>query len=108
MSVEVKDSLVMINTKKRKYLLDRDEICYIESVGKRLFIYTMDECCIAYGSLCDIEDKLGPLFTRCHRSYLVNLNHIAYTNGRSLYMDNKDVILVARDKLKDFLVCLSV
>jgi DNA-binding LytR/AlgR family response regulator len=48
------------------------QVIYIEASDKKLNIYTDKQCLTVYESLAALSTLLSGVFTRCHRSYLVN------------------------------------
>lgn len=66
-------------------------ILYIESVGHHLRIHlTNDSIYQVYGKLDDYVYRLksGPSFLRCHKSFLVNMDHVEGISGRDFIMMN--------------------
>lgn len=54
----------------------RSAIYYIESVDKRVFIYTKDNCYETKLRLYELENTLGGYFARCSKSLIVNLRKV--------------------------------
>lgn len=68
---------LVINSKSRKHIIPVREICYIESNKHLTYIHTTTELIETAEKLDDITAKLnGVTFVRCHKSYLISLNHI--------------------------------
>jgi len=60
------------------------DILYIQSDGVYLDIYTADAKPITIrGALNDYIHKLNDTFLRCHRSYIINLDHLEKVNQHS-------------------------
>lgn len=57
-------------------LMDTGEILYLASAETAVSIITKNRIFKSGESLNAWEDKLGPDFFRCHRGYIVNINHI--------------------------------
>ena len=55
-----------------------------------------------YASMKDMEILVGPKFFRCHRGYLVNMEHIHGYSRTSIIMDNGDEIFLSRDRYPAF------
>ena len=94
MSVVIFDNAIILNTKKMKYYLKQEQIIYAESAGKKVIIHTVDDKISIYGAMKELSEKLGGFFYRCHRAYLVNMEHIVSCEDRKINMDNGDVIYV--------------
>ena len=58
-------------------LLDFDQVHYIQADGDYTRVHTYDRSYLSTASLGELEEKLGPRFSRIHRSYLVNLAKVA-------------------------------
>lgn len=71
-----------------------EEILYIEASSKKLNIWTKRQCLSVYERMLELEQKLGPQFIRCHRSYLVN-----YTQIESVNFAEKEIILRNGERL---------
>lgn len=65
-----------IEVEKKYIILDIRDIVYIESHLKKCSVHTSINKYETSGSLTYYEEKLNKDFIRCHKSYLVNINHI--------------------------------
>lgn len=76
------------------------------------------DCCIATANklyterttLQNIENHLPPQFMRCHKSCIVNINHIVSLSGTAIKLSNKQTQNVGRiyfDELKKRLIVLA-
>ena len=75
------------------------EILYLESFGHTCLMHTLEECFLVKKGISEIEKELeilGLSVFRTHRSYLVNLEHIAYIRGRDLELTTGEVLPVSR------------
>lgn len=52
------------------------EVYYCEVIKRKLYFHLKDKMIEFYGTLEELEKAAGTRFFRCHRSYLVNLEHI--------------------------------
>ena len=52
------------------------QIYYFEARSKKLYLRLPDREMAFYGTMEELEAKLPEVFLRCHRSFLVNKNHI--------------------------------
>lgn len=88
-----------------------NQILWIHSEGQYSKIQMKDEEKFSNLSLAEWEEKMnGKVFLRVHRSFIVNLNHIAKITDE-IKMDNGVIIPIARrrkttvkDTYKDFLI----
>lgn len=61
----------------KMYLIDADEIYYIEAHGKVVKVFTKNGEYISKNKISDIMKKLNKeKFYKCHRSYIVNLDKV--------------------------------
>ena len=87
-------------------LLNKTRIYYIESVDKKTFVYTKDECFECKYRLYELEEMLGGYFARCAKAFIVNLRKIKSINsdlsGRmESVLLNDEKIIIARSYVKD-------
>ena len=78
-----------------RYIPFRD-IFYIESCNNRCVVHTDKEEITVYKKLDDIRLSLidsSSRFLRCHRSYIVNMDHIVAAEENFL-LDNGDIVLI--------------
>ncbi len=83
-----------------------DRIYYIESVDKKTFVYTKDDCFESKLRLYELEEKLNKGFVRCAKAMIVNIRKInsvkSDINGRmTAELLNKEQIVIARSYVKD-------
>ena len=77
------------------------DIIYIESCNSRCILHTADEEYSLYMRLDEIEESLSgdeSRFLRCHRSYIVNMDHITAVDEQ-FRLDNGESVLI-RSKSK--------
>lgn len=83
-----------------------DKIYYIESVDKRTYIYTKDNCLEVPYRLYELEDLLNRNFFRAAKAMIVNIRKIqsvkAEINGRMMAeLLNGEQIIIARSYVKE-------
>lgn len=58
------------------------DIYYCEVINRKVYLHTSRGVIDYYSKIENVEEQLDYRFVRCHRSYLVNLDHFAkYANG---------------------------
>lgn len=73
------------------------DIYYFENQKRKVRIVTNDAEHYYYDSLNEVEEKVGQeFFTRTHKSYLVNMEHIENFDGKNIYLDNGEIVPVSR------------
>ena len=82
------------------------QIYYIESVDKRTYIYSKDDCYESRERLYELEEKLGMYFVRISKSMIVNLRKIqnvsAEPGGRMVaVLLNAERVIISRSYVKE-------
>ncbi|MCR5502412.1 MAG: LytTR family transcriptional regulator DNA-binding domain-containing protein [Lachnospiraceae bacterium] len=82
-------------------MLMASDIYYIESVDKRTYVYTKDECYGTRYRLYELEEILGAGFLRCSKAMIVNIRKIrsvrAELNARlSAELLNGERLIISR------------
>lgn len=88
-----KNSMIKIRSGNCDYNLELQDIIYVESVSQKLVVHTHNRNIEFFGYLKDIIDDLNKgeeIFYRCHRSYIVNINHIKEVNYKDSYIIMSD------------------
>lgn len=74
-----------------------DEIVYCEVLGRKIYLHRRDGSVLDYyDKLADLERRLGGGFFRCHRSYLVNLDHVRGCGGGQVRLSGEEAVPVSR------------
>jgi len=106
-----------VNGQPKKYikidnkntLVDENEILYIKREGMKLIYHTASKDYEAYSSFAKMEPVLPKNFSRCHKSFIVNLNKIVHVEpvSNSIYFDNNSSCEIGPKYKKDILEVLS-
>lgn len=70
------DQPLTFTSGRAMYRLNRGEIYYIQANAKKIEIVMEGNTLELYASMQDVMDIVGEDFLRCHRSYIVNKQHI--------------------------------
>lgn len=73
---EDKNDKLWIENRKGIFRVPFDQICYLEAREKKVFVRTLVEEMGIAGTLEKLAEKLPDNFKRCHRSFIVNTEHI--------------------------------
>ncbi len=99
--------LVSLPVNKEFKVLNANDILYCQADVNYTEIFIKDGSkVLVTKTLGKVEDILTyPFFFRCHKSYLVNLNHIDSYNKTDGYirMKNNEVIYLAGRRIEDFI-----
>ena len=87
-------------------LLNKTRIYYIESVDKKTFVYTKDECFECKYRLYELEEILGGYFARCAKASIVNLHKIQsicsdFSGRMEAELLNGEKLIIARSYVKE-------
>lgn len=68
---------LLLGQKGTRTVVPLSELVYCEVQGRKLYLHRTDGAVLElYGRLEEFARRLGTRFFRCHRSYLVNLDHV--------------------------------
>ncbi len=108
-AIRILDRQITVTKDDESYILDVSEIVYAESVDRRTFIYTADDCFESGLKLYEIEEQLCNIgFVRASKSCLIHLKYVrslkAEINRKiRVTLENGEQIIVSRqyaDELK--------
>ncbi|RZL44446.1 MAG: response regulator transcription factor, partial [Pedobacter sp.] len=68
--------------------LNYKDVIYIESMGDFSKIYTIDEKHIILVGLKNLEKQLPEAFSRVHKQYIINVNHISTITSHEVHLKN--------------------
>lgn len=94
--------LALVKAGETRILPMRD-ILYCEVFNHLVCIHTIQDTYDYPGTLDMLEKELDERFFRCHRSYLVNMSHIAGREKGTAVISNGDRILISRRKQAEFM-----
>lgn len=93
---------IFFRTRTRSFTLQKRDILYVESRGRKVDIHTVRDCVTVYATMNRLEEQLGGNFYRCHRGYLVNLAHVAEYEPDRILLGSGETVFMARDKYAEF------
>jgi DNA-binding LytR/AlgR family response regulator len=78
---------------------------YIESQNSKCILHCKENLVYtAYKKLSDIEEELSnPVFLRCHRSYLINMDEVISADRSRFVMTSGEQIPIRRQDAKEIL-----
>ncbi|MEQ8171978.1 MAG: LytTR family transcriptional regulator DNA-binding domain-containing protein [Candidatus Eremiobacterota bacterium] len=95
--------------KENRILVDIQDILYFYARGRDCFLVTEGEEFDVKYNLKELEERLDKIFVRCHKSFLVNINHIGeiipwFTGSYMIKMNDrqKSEVPVSRKYAKEF------
>ncbi|MBE6856931.1 MAG: response regulator transcription factor [Ruminococcus sp.] len=94
---------MLLRTDEGDKKINVNDIIYTEASGKYCYIRTATDSIIYKKTLSEFETALdNDSFFRCHRSYLVNLRHIASHTSTEIIFENNERALISKTKLTSF------
>lgn len=74
-----------------------DRIVYCEVINRKVYLHLADKTVVDYyDKLSALEQKLDSRFFKCHRSYLINLNHLQSFQSGTAYLAGGEKVAVSR------------
>ena len=83
---------IEILTDRQSVKIPLIKIFFIEVYDKDVLFHTAEGVFKTRTPLDSIEKHLGKSFLRCHRSYIVNMNHIDRITGQDIVLKNSGVV----------------
>ena len=84
--------------------IESHKIWYIEAAKHQCILWSESKELVLKESLGAVEEKLKDkvYFVKCHRSYIVNLNHVAAVLKKEILLDNQIALPLSRYVSKQF------
>lgn len=79
-----------------------EKISYLEVINRKIYLHKNRETIPFYGKLSELEPTLPKEFFRCHRSYIVNFDHVLHYNKEEIWLDNDEVIPLSKRRYQAF------
>jgi DNA-binding LytR/AlgR family response regulator len=95
---------IEVKSRRQSIKIPLIKILYIEVFNKESMFHTTEGVVKTSMSLDEVECTMGHPFLRCHRSYLINMNHVELINEKDILMCNGDTIPMpqrGRTKVRD-------
>lgn len=67
---------LLVRFKKSIYIVQTDQIIFIEKIGRKILIHTQNRIYETYDTLANLAHRLGVEFVLSHRSYIINLEKV--------------------------------
>lgn len=76
-----------------------DNIFYFEKQLRKMLVVTKQQVIDFYGKFEDLEVQLDRRMLQCHRSFIVNMDHIEQLADDHFLLDNEKTVPISRRKL---------
>ena len=100
--IDIKNKHIIIKEQGNRIKLDISEITYIEVQKENITIHTLNQTYETKGTMNNIEKEINcSRFYRCHKSFLINLEHIKSIKQYIAILENSDEVPISRYRFKD-------
>lgn len=79
-----------------------DKILYLEVLDRKIYLHTSRETIPFYGKLDELEPSLPKMFFRCHRSYIVNMQHVKRYDKGEITLYGSETIPLSKRRYPSF------
>ncbi|WP_143412183.1 LytR/AlgR family response regulator transcription factor [Arabiibacter massiliensis] len=83
---------IAVQTGGTVHALVPERIDFIESDRRKVRIHQGQEVIEAYASLAELAEKLPASFVRCHKGFLVNMDHIAKLQSSDVLLRSGELV----------------
>ena len=94
--LEKSEQTLLIQTADTVERVLLDDILFMEAFAHYVVIHTKSAVLETRAGISEMEQSAGNAFVRCHRSYIVALNHINRITKTDIMLDNGKVIPLSR------------
>lgn len=98
---QIEEKCVTISSRGVLHRVRCDRIYYAESSKRIISMIGRDEKWVIYMKMDDLETILPECFLRCHKSYMVNMNHITSLSAEGAILEGGKKIPVSRAKYRE-------
>ena len=93
---------IFFQTEEGNVSLPLQEIWYVEAEGHRCMLHTQNTILALRESISSVERRMAdyPSVIKCHRSYLVNLQHVSVVLKEELVLDDRKKVPLSRNLRK--------
>ena len=92
------DGKLVIRHKGSMYVIPYKDIVYLESQLHKAFVVTRENSYECAERLEAIKERLNETFLTCHKSYIVNMEHIQEFGSGKVILNNGKVIPVSKNR----------
>lgn len=100
--VDIKNKYIIVKEQGSQIKIEINEITYIEVQKEIITIHTLNKVYKIKGTMNNIEKEINcSRFCRCHKSYLINLEHINSIKQYVAILENSEEVPVSRHRFKE-------
>lgn len=97
-SIENKNKFIVISNKNGVYIVNLNDIYYIEAELRKTKIHTKDSVYIKYIKLHDFVNSLDQRFIICHKSFAVNMDKVIKVDKNKFILETKVQVPISQLK----------
>lgn len=91
---------LVVRSGGRVVLVDPRKLAYVESDRRKAHLHLQGEVVDTYAALADLMTELPSSFVQCHKSFLVNMDHIAELSQDSVRLMSGEEIPISQKRRK--------
>lgn len=100
--VDIKNKYIIVKEQGNQIKLDVNEITYIEVQKENITIHTLTKTYKTKGTMSNFEKDIDcSRFFRCHKSFLVNLDHVKSIKQYVAILETSEEVPVSRYRFKE-------
>ncbi len=100
--VDIKNKYIIVKEQGSRIKIDINEITYIEVQKENITMHTLSQIYKIKGTMSNIEKEINcSRFCRCHKSYLINLEHVESIKQCVAILESKEEVPISRYRFKD-------
>lgn len=97
---KIKNEKIILKVGRDIISLECNEIYYIEAKEHNCIIHAMDGNISVYSQLKEISKQLPTNYFQCHRSYIVNFDHVRRIEEKEITLDCDEKVFISRRNVK--------
>ena len=102
------NNCILLNFDRHQVNLPLNDICCLEAYGNYVKVWHSGKCQLTANTLSKFESLLPEqMFVRIHKSYIINLNHIASIRNTKITLKNGELVSIGKSYKKRFLDRIS-
>lgn len=98
-----KKNVILVSVGNKNHAICTDEIVYIESFNNNILLHLIDREITLYSTMKEFAKNLPFNFLQCHKSYIVNMNHITGFFRHSFTLKNGKTIPIPPKKFNEII-----
>jgi len=95
---QMTDGKLMIQYKGNTYIISNNDILYLESHLHKSQIVTSEHVYECTERLESLAERLSENFLMCHKSFVVNMDHVHEFGSKGILLDNGELIPVSKKR----------